>query len=369
MARMAKRTLASVWAKSFERSMAVWAREAARHGHRQSRQALATGLKATREAAQATTKAVAARRQPPPGPGDWLPGVAVGLAGLLRFRLFRPPGVSYAERLPLVVMLHGCGQDAHGFAQSTRMNRLAARERFLVLYPEQDRVANPHRCWNWFDTRNGRAYTEAALILKAVDQVGLFHPADTTRVALVGLSAGASMAALLATRYPLRFKALVMHSGVPPGAAESSAGAARAMRGRALLPALSPAHELPPLMLIHGARDNVVSSHNARLAAGLWADAAGAEAAEPRRMQRGQRHAMTVTDFKRRGRPVATLVEVDTLGHAWSGGAARLPYSDSRGPDATRMAWAFAARQFRRDRPAAPSSTIPGSPWRFVHDP
>jgi len=35
------------------------------------------------------------------------------------------------------------------------------------------------------------------------------------------------------------------------------------------------------------------------------------------------------------------------LGHAWSGGAAKQPFSDALGPDASRMAWAFAARQFR----------------------
>jgi poly(3-hydroxybutyrate) depolymerase len=56
---------------------------------------------------------------------------------------------------------------------------------------------------------------------------------------------------------------------------------------------------------------------------------------------------MTVTDFKRSGSTVATLVEVGRLGHAWSGGAAKQPFSDGQGPDASRMVWAFAAKQFR----------------------
>jgi poly(3-hydroxybutyrate) depolymerase len=66
-----------------------------------------------------------------------------------RYNLCRPPGVKFGERLPLMVMLHGCGQDAQGFAASTRMNLLAVRRRFLVLYPEQDRLSNGQRCWNW----------------------------------------------------------------------------------------------------------------------------------------------------------------------------------------------------------------------------
>lgn len=328
---MARRTLASAWAKSFERSVSAWARAGLQHGRQQLGQ---------------VTKAAAAKRKPPPGAGDWLPGVAMGLTGLLRFHVYRPQGLHYAERVPVMVMLHGCGQDARSFALSTRMNRLADRERFLVVYPEQDRVANPQGCWNWFDTRSGRAHHEASLILKAIDQVLLFYPADATRVALIGLSAGASMAALLATRHPARFKAVVMHSGVAPGSADSGAAAVRAMRGRQLLTPLSSTQRLPPLMVIHGAHDRVVATRNAQATASLWADAAGATAAEAKRVQRGQRHAMTVTDYAHRGRTVARLVEVDTLGHAWSGGAARKPYSDPRGPDATRMAWQFAQRQF-----------------------
>ena len=56
---------------------------------------------------------------------------------------------------------------------------------------------------------------------------------------------------------------------------------------------------------------------------------------------------MAVTDFKAGRSTVASLVEVPQLGHAWSGGAASHPYGDAKGPDASRMAWAFAARQFR----------------------
>lgn len=96
-----------------------------------------------------------------------------------------------------------------------------------------------------------------------------------------------------------------------------------------------------------GGGDPVVSVNNGRAAVQVWADAAGANAGQARSVQRGKRYAMTVTDFKRRGGMVATLVEVGQLGHAWSGGAAKQPFSDGKGPDASRMVWAFAAKQFR----------------------
>ena len=67
----------------------------------------------------------------------------------------------------------------------------------------------------------------------------------------------------------------------------------------------------------------------------------------PREVQRGKRYPTTVTDFKCGRRVVATHVEVRQLGHAWSGGAAKQQFSDEKGPDASRMVWAFASRQFR----------------------
>ena len=335
---MSKRRRSTGWAKLFQRSFTQVTRLAVKSGNRAVKLAL---------------KPVPARSTPPSGAGTWRLGVAAGPGGMRRFRLYRPPAVGFAERLPLLVMLHGCGQDANAFATSTRMNRLAMAQRFLVLYPEQDRLANAQGCWNWFDTASGRAGREAESIMQAIDQVCLQQPVDRSRVAIAGLSAGASMAALLAIRHPGRFQALIMHSGIPPGSAHSSLSALAAMRGRrgasplaATLPLV--AATWPPLLVIHGSADDVVALANAQGAIRLWAGAGGAQAGVVRQVLRGQRLPMAVTDYKRAGSAVATLIVVDGLGHAWSGGLASQPFSDGRGPDASRMVWSFAARQFRR---------------------
>lgn len=107
------------------------------------------------------------------------------------------------------------------------------------------------------------------------------------------------------------------------------------------------AAEWPALLVIHGDKDRIVSPENARAAAQVWADAAGARPSRTRSVRRGQRYPMSVTDFKRQGSTVASLVAVDGLAHAWSGGAASGPFGDERGPDASRMAWTFAAKQFK----------------------
>jgi poly(hydroxyalkanoate) depolymerase family esterase len=337
---MARRSLQSIWTRSFQRSLKALTRSTLRAGTKV----------ASKVVRQATLK-----RKPPAGAGEWIAGLSIGPVGARRYQLFRPAGVRSTDRLPMLVMLHGCGQDAKAFALSTRMNRLAARERFLVLYPEQDRRANPQGCWNWYETRTGLAYGEVATVNAAVDQVCQLYPVDRERIAVAGMSAGASLGALLATRFPARYKALVMHSGVPPGTAHSPASALQAMRGRGAPAAPDVGADWPPLLVIHGAADAVVAATNGGAAAQVWAEAAGARPGAPRSVRRGNRHPMTVTDYRARGRTVVTLCEVQGLGHAWSGGEAGQLFSDAQGPDASRMVWAFAQRQFRiRARPRTP---------------
>lgn len=296
---------------------------------------------------RAVKKANKTRAHVPPRTGDWSSGLVFGPAGARRYRLYLPPGLRAGSRVPLLVLLHGCSQDADGFAALTRMNRLAAKQGFAVLYPEQDRLSNPQGCWNWYSTRTHQANAEAATLLLALDQVLRLHPLDEARVAVAGLSAGASMAALLAVRAPTRFVAVAMHSGVPPGSADSPWSALRAMSGRTRPdePGAASAH-WPPLLVLHGTLDGVVSQNNGIAAAAVWAEALGARATAPRTVQRGQRRAMAVTDYKVGRRVVVSLGLVAGMGHAWSGGAEGMPFSDATGPDASALIWAFVKRQF-----------------------
>ncbi len=319
-----------------------------------SRWASSTGRAWTRlVSSQARTVARLAKAAQPPRPaparkpaaidGDWVLGHAIG-ALPRRYRLYRPPGIGFLERVPLLVMLHGCTQDAQSFAASTRMNAIALRQRFMVLYPEQDALANPNRCWSWFDAR---AAGEADSIVRAIDQVVRLYPVDPQRVAVAGLSAGASMAALLASRHPLRFSAACMHSGIAPGASRSSATALSAMQGRRHAAPLEVGHALPPLLIVHGSDDRVVSQRNAVASAELWAQASDARAGTRRVVQRGNRYAMEITDYLSGPRLAVSLCEVRGLGHAWSGGGSGHAHSDSRGPDASRLLAAFCARSWK----------------------
>ena len=353
--------------RAYQRNLKAFARAAGAASKPVRAKAVSKLRAAPRKSAVApvpsTARTPRAATKPVPLRGEWISGVAPGPAGARRFHAYVPSGLALrpGEKLPLLVMLHGCGQTGRDIAAVSRMNRLAARHRFVVLYPEQERVANAQGCWNWFERRNGRAEAEAATLLAAVDKVARRLPVDLARVAVAGLSAGASMAVLMAALFPDRFCAVAMHSGVAPGTAESAATALAAMHGRreahlpdlpastaaasSVLPVGAPA-ALPPLLILHGDADGVVSVRNAAATAQLWAGALGARAGAVRTLQRGQRYPMRVTEFKARGRTVVALREVVGLAHAWSGGAAQRPYSDPAGPDASALIWAFVARQF-----------------------
>ena len=63
----------------------------------------------------------------------------------LAYALYLPSGASLTD-MPLVVMMHGCQQSADEFAKGTRINLLADRFGFAVLYPEQSKTAHVS-CW------------------------------------------------------------------------------------------------------------------------------------------------------------------------------------------------------------------------------
>lgn len=101
-------------------------------------------------------------------------------------------------------------------ARGTRMNAAAAASGFLVLYPEQTVAAQLLKCWNWYTAAQyARDSGEAALLAGLVDSVARAEGVAAARVALVGMSAGAAMAANLVAAYPERYSALAMHSGLP----------------------------------------------------------------------------------------------------------------------------------------------------------
>ena len=262
----------------------------------------------------------------------------------LHYRLFIPGGAR--DPMPLIVMLHGCGQDATDFAAGTGMNALAEEHGCLVLYPEQSCGAHWNRCWNWYDGEHHlRGAGEPALIAGLTRRIMAEHAVDPARVAVAGLSAGGAMAVILGRTYPDLFSAVGCHSGLAHGSASSDAGALLAMRTGAGSSAPAPAseHAGVPVIVFHGDADTTVHRTNgggvirqclnSHAVQGSVADAGVAVVAETGRS--GGRAFTRHVHREPTGSVLAEQWTVHGAGHAWSGGDLRGSYTDTRGPNAS----------------------------------
>ena len=261
-----------------------------------------------------------------------------GAAGTLGYRVF-VPSRRHRSPAPLMVMLHGGTQDAETFAAATGMDEVAEREGFLVVYPEQSRSANPLGYWNWF--RPGDQHRDAgepSSIAGITRAVAAEHDVDPDAVAVMGFSAGAAMAAVLAATYPDLYTAAGVHSGLAPGAARDVRSAFAAMRSA---PPVSDGPVLRvPLLVFHGDRDDTVAVGNAtrvvESAVGNRPTSSTTTGREPGGRQ-WTRQRWCAPD----GRVLVESWTVHGAGHAWSGGRAGGSYVDPAGPDASTAMVAF----------------------------
>jgi len=273
-------------------------------------------------------------------------------AGTRQYKLFIPTGHE-GRRLPLLVMLHGCTQSPDDFARGTRMNQLAEEEGYYVVYPAQSASDNPTKCWNWFRPADQcRDRGEPAIIAELTRHVVREHRLDLARVYVVGLSAGAAMAVILARTYPDIYAAAGVHSGLPYGSAHDVPSAFAAMKqGGGISAADSNSADqalgVPvPTIVFHGDRDMVVHANNgdiviAHSTAGLGDSVwdAGLYGEKDKRVERGVvpgGHSYTRTLLRdRQGRVLAEQWLVHGAGHAWFGGDASGSYTDPKGPNAS----------------------------------
>jgi poly(hydroxyalkanoate) depolymerase family esterase len=256
-------------------------------------------------------------------------------------------------------MLHGCGQSAAEFAQGTRMNQLAGEQDFVVLYPQQSAAAHRHRCWHWYDPATQDGTGDTTLIAAMIETVVAEYAIDRSRIYAAGLSAGASMAHILALRRPELIAAVGLHSGVAFGAAQSATAAFAAMRRgapgspeAAVRDAVHDPATLPamPAILIHGSRDGVVSPINMvhlteqfRMLNGTTAPAGQPVLPRLATLLEGvsEKTVHVQHDYYVGRQLMLRVCEVPALAHAWSGGDDAFPFNASEGPDASALMWDF----------------------------
>jgi poly(hydroxyalkanoate) depolymerase family esterase len=209
--------------------------------------------------------------------------------GALAARTYIPEGL--APGAALVVVLHGCTQNASVYDRGSGWSDLADRHGFAVLFPEQTRANNHNLCFNWYqpgDARRGRG--EAASIAQMVRTLTKTHGLDADRVFVNGLSAGGAMTSVMLACYPELFAGGAIIAGLAFGIAENVPEALERMRGqgmpsrRALASRMTNAADhqgkWPTLSVWHGTADSIVSNANAGVIIDQWRDRVGLGDAE-----------------------------------------------------------------------------------------
>ncbi|MXQ10206.1 extracellular catalytic domain type 1 short-chain-length polyhydroxyalkanoate depolymerase [Microvirga makkahensis] len=204
--------------------------------------------------------------------------------GNLRMFTYAPPEL--ASSPGLVVVLHGCTQNAAGYDLGSGWSVLAERYGFVVLFPEQRETNNPKRCFNWFQTGDTeRDRGEVASIREMVEIAIRKHGIDRDRVFVTGLSAGGAMTAAMLATYPEVFAGGAIIAGLPYRCATSVSEAFECMFQGQTRPAgewgdlvrQASRHRgpWPKVSVWHGSADATVKPINAGEIIKQWTDVHG----------------------------------------------------------------------------------------------
>lgn len=287
---------------------------------------------------------------------DMLPDNGKLIARRMRYWLYFPNRDTTVD-LPLVVMLHGCGQTAMQFAQGTRMNQLAEEKGFAVLYPQQSLRGHSQRCWQWYDKSVQKGGREIQMIAGAIDKVVHQYAIDNTRIYAAGLSAGAAMAHILALIFPHRIAAVGLHSCPVFGAGHSPLGAYAVMQGGSAkagrdaigdVSKMNEAFPKIPAILLHGEADKIVRPINLGQLAQQFRtlNRLNSENATPvvnkiARKGKNSGNPYQTQDYLVGRKSLLKVCQIRNLDHAWSGGDCSLPWNSCNGPDASKLMWDF----------------------------
>jgi poly(hydroxyalkanoate) depolymerase family esterase len=261
-----------------------------------------------------------------------------GNPGNLVARCYVPEGLGAGA--PLVVVLHGCTQNAAVYDHGAGWSTLADRHGFALLYPEQQRANNPMLCFNWFERGDtarggGEPASIAGMVAAMVEQ----HGVDPARVFVTGLSAGGAMTSVMLATYPELFAGGAIIAGVAYGGAGSVSDAFEWMAGRGRADAAALARAVrgasrhkgpwPRVQVWHGAADTTVVPANADAIVAQWTalhgvgpepDRVDEVGGFPRRTWLGAKGEPVVEDYSitgmAHGVPLAASGGEDALGEA-----------------------------------------------------
>lgn len=129
-------------------------------------------------------------------------------------RMFRYVPDGLPSGAPVVVAMHGCGQNAAGYGHNSGWIGVAETYGFALVLPQQRSANNANECFNWFRTADtARGSGEALSVRQMVDRMRVDVGSGSAYV--TGLSAGGAMTAVLLATYPDVFEGGGIVAGIP----------------------------------------------------------------------------------------------------------------------------------------------------------
>ena len=237
--------------------------------------------------------------------------------------------IADSSNLPLVVVLHGCGETAKSAAELTGWNKLADLNNFVVLYPQQNLLNNPSLCFNWFNDHDiKKGLGECESITQMIYFVKEHYSIDSARIFITGLSAGAAMSVVMTATHPELFKCGAIFAGGAYKLAENSIDGIKTMRGKKKISTQKLVNNVreenpnytgqyPPLIIYQGINDPVVDYENSKLLINQWTALFNADTI-PDKIEYSFMGVEDITRFEytdSSGQVIIIFYEVNRLGH------------------------------------------------------
>jgi poly(hydroxyalkanoate) depolymerase family esterase len=226
---------------------------------------------------------------------------------------------------PLVVVLHGCTQQASAM-EAAGWNAVADEQKFAVVYAQQRSANQSLSCFTWYASGDiSRDSGEAQSIIQMVDHAIAEHHSDRSRVYVTGLSAGGAFTTVMLAAYPDRFAAGSIMAGLPYHCATdvSSAQSCQQMNASTqksatewgdLVRAADPgfAGPYPRVQIFQGTSDYTVAPANATELVKQWTNVWATDATADVTTMTGP---ATVTQYTRGQTVAVELYSIANMGH------------------------------------------------------
>jgi poly(hydroxyalkanoate) depolymerase family esterase len=283
------------------------------------------------------------------------------------YLVYTPRGYKPSQRLPLIVMVHGCQTTAYQQMEANLYNPLADRKHFVVAYPDTNALeaAQPgplKNCWQYWEPADWqRGQNDGAAVAGITRAVMSTWKINRQRVYLMGMSAGAFLTAYMAATYSDLYAAVGENAGAdfedPECTFQSAAALPVTKTAQDAYTAMGPRARVVPKIVIGGDADqaippacadqaleqslrtnNLVIDHSQTKPISL-------SPASVRHAQKPGGYSYTVSSYVDQYRClIGQRYLVHGMNHFWSGGSSDPKWhnwTDPEGPSAAVASWSF----------------------------